>query len=180
MQQSNDTAETTQLRSIVENEELPMKQRKDAATHLVQLIVAGVPEPEADDAEVIERMKPWPRETEAQASIAEMMDRITGGKATQGWSLADAKAEVWRRKRMRAALAVIVDEEADHLERLAACDVILSDFMPPAGMHRRNGWAPDQMLSSILPMTATKIVRLFEPPVPVSRPPVEMRDVWRM
>jgi len=180
MQQTNDTAEITQLREIVKDESLSVKQRRHAAAHVLQLIVAGVPEPGADNHEVVERMKPWPRETEMQASLAEMMDRITGARATQGWSLADAKSEVWKRNRMRAVLAVVVNEDAGHLERLAACDVILSDFMHPAGTHRRNSWTPDKMLSSILPSTATKITNFTKPPIEVSRPPMELRDVWRM
>ena len=159
---------------------MPVKQRRDAAAHLVQVTVAGVREPAGDDAEVVELMKPWPRETPVQAEIAAIIDNITNGRGTQGRSLADAKAEVWKRHKLRAVLTVIVDEHANRLERLAACDVILTDFLPPMGMYRRNGWNADKMLSSILPTTATKIVRLFNPPVPVARPPMELRDVWKL
>jgi hypothetical protein len=171
--------EIEQLRGIVRNPDLLVQQRRDAAIHLIELTVASVQEPGDDDAEVVQLMQPWPRDTASNIAIAELMDRMSG-KITQGRNLADAKSEVWKRRRLRSLLAVITDDTSSQVEKLVTCQVLLAEYLPPGGRHRRNSFTPESLLADALRPDATKIINAFKPPVTVSRPPVEFADVWRM
>lgn len=161
--------EQDQLRQIVRNEELPTQQRRNAAAHLIDLIVANVQAPDDDHAEVQERMQPWP--DRALAAII--------GPAANGESLAAARKEVLNRRRLREVLTIITDDNASYLEKLEGCAWVLASYGHIRKWSLNNSNATI-LLAEVLPPDATKFAGVFKPHVTVRRPPVELKDVWRI
>jgi hypothetical protein len=172
--QSNDI-EISQLRAAVEDTALPLSERKDAAEHLVKVVVKAVPDPADDDPEVVELRTPW-----ENTEITKLFSKGPNTVPLSGHSLPDAKAKVLQRRTLRAALAVVVDSTANQLERLAACERILEDH-PQISKWRYNSYTPERMLVEVLPADSVKWDALSwrRGPVPVVRPPRELSDVWR-
>jgi hypothetical protein len=156
------------LMKIVSDSQVSIIDRRAVAEHVVQLAIDGVPEPQNNDQEVLERMKPW-----TDQKLAALMG---GGK---GETLADAKAEVWKRNRVRAVLAIIADDKQPHVLREAACARILADH-PQISKWRYNSYTADRLLAEALSSTAMKFGGLFKPDIPVERPPRSFADLWRL
>jgi hypothetical protein len=170
--------ETEKLRSVIADETQPLTARKAAAEHLVRLKIetveaAGVPD---DDVEVVSLMQPW-----KDTKLAQMFSHTSGAPPQAGWPLPIAKAKVLQNRKLRVVLAVAVDKAAHRLERLAACKRILEDH-PQIVLWRYNSATPEKLLATALPDDAVKWTSqsLFHGPVPVSRPPTELADVWRL
>ena len=112
--------ELDQLRTVVSNESLPLTERKDAAAHAVRLMIAAITEPANDDPEVVKLMQPWPRETELDRQIADLFARTSDGRGTNGYTLADAKATVLKRRKRLLIVALAESETENPLVRDAA------------------------------------------------------------
>jgi hypothetical protein len=168
------------LRTAIRNEGLPLPERKTAAEHYTGALVDAVQEPSDDHPEVIALrtpasadgplgdIYPWARAISNEAC----------GWAASGPTLPQAVRHVHERLRLRALLAVIVDEAAHLLERLEAFRRVLVDHLDPHGFYRKNQYDPEKMLSKVLPATATKYGGWNKQPVPVVRPPHDLADVW--
>jgi hypothetical protein len=163
------------VRMAIADESLPDVERRELAEHLIELQIAAVTAEgiQSDDPEVITLMQPWDN-TALAASAAE----ATGGRSVNGWCLKDARTKVLERHRLRVLLSTICDDAAHHLERLAACTVILDGYLPIQGKHRRGGYTPEKLLSEVLPTSATKWKSAGR--LPVQRPPRSYADVWVM
>lgn len=153
------------LMKLVNDSNLSILDRAAVAEHVVTLAMDAVPEPQDDDPEVLKRMQPW-----EDPKLAALMG---GGK---GENLADAKAEVWKRHRTRAVLAIIANEQEPHVLREAACAWILADH--PIAKWKHNNYDPQRLLAEMLPPSGTKVVAFGEK-VPVERPPRGLQDLWR-
>lgn len=175
----DNTEKIQDLKALTADESLNLSVRKTAAEHCIEELVNAVPAPTDEDAEVISLQEPWSRETEADRLVFDLMSKITNGKSTNGRSLANAKAEVHRRNKLRLVLAVIVDTEAHRLERLAACERVLQDH-PQISKWAIGNYSAERLLSEVLPAGATKLVSAFKPPQRVSRPPHSIADVWAL
>jgi hypothetical protein len=161
------------LRTVVEDEGLDITQRRDAAAHIVTLTVDAVPEVPDTDAEVVTLTTPW-----ADPVLAKIAADATGGRSVNGYSLPDAKQTVFKRHRLRAVLAIICDETAHKLTRLAACQTALDSFLHPNGVHRRSSYTAERLLAEVRPSDSFKWTSKGK--LPVRRPPIEQADVWQM
>lgn len=166
-----------QFRSLIADESLPLTERRTAAEHYITALVDAVPEPGDDHAEVIELRTPW--KSDRLGSIAETAWKARNG--AYGWyangpTVSQARAHVHKRLKLLVLLAVVVDEHAHHLERLAACQSLLEDHRHPQNFYRKNGYHAEKLLSKVLPATAHKWTAKGK--VPVERPPREFADVW--
>lgn len=118
-------ANQTELRALVANVCLPTGERRNAATLLVRLLAAEVPTPADDDVEVLEAMKPLPRENPQYGEFQSIWDGWLRacremGVAVDGRSLDDAKAAVLK-KRQHARLKELRDDRTqDQFVRDAA------------------------------------------------------------
>jgi hypothetical protein len=167
-----------QLRAAIADESIPLTERRTAAEHLVTAVVDAVPEPEEDNAEVVELLTPW-TDDGTLGSIAPMawkQRNLVYDWHESGPSLAQARKHVHDRLRFRALLAVVVDESAHRLTRLEACRVILDEHLHPQGYHRKNNYNAEKLLEKILPPDAMKWTASGK--VPVVRPPMTLADVW--
>ncbi|SFS10825.1 hypothetical protein SAMN05421771_1853 [Granulicella pectinivorans] len=164
--------ELDQLHSVVENDEVPMQKRRDAADHLIEMAVEGVPEPRNDDQEVLARMTPW-----SDGPVKSLVLGISFAKAALGENLADAISEVQKVHRLRSVLAVVVDESAHRLERLAACQWVLANY-GHISKWRANNYGAQNLLAEVSFPTATKWT--YDGKLPVERPPLELKDVWAL
>jgi hypothetical protein len=153
---------------IVRDSSVSIIDRRAVAGHIVQLAIDAVPQPENNDQEVVKRMQPW-----TDQKLAALMG---GGK---GETLADAKAEVWKRNRVRAVLAIVADETQPHALREAACARILADH-PQIAKWRMNNYDAARLLSEVLAPGAVKFGGLFKPDIPVERLPKSFADLWRL
>jgi len=170
-----DEQQAKQLRSVVVDEGQSLQSRKAAAEHLIGLHVeaveaAGVSD---DDPEVSALRTPW-----KDAELASMFCKSLDGPPLKGASLSDAKNTVFQRRKLRALLAVVVDEKAHPLERLAGCERILHDY--PVGKWRMNSYTAARLLAEILPADSVKwdSESWRRGPIQVQRPPMELKDVW--
>lgn len=107
--------ELAQLRAAVQNNALPASERRDAATHLVRLMVEAVPAPSDDDVEVRKLMQPWRRDTPASAYVASVWEP-----ASLGLPLPEAKAAVQRQRNRKALAEIAADPSEDQIIRDAA------------------------------------------------------------
>lgn len=158
----------THLRLVLADETLPIQSRQAAAEHLIKLVIESVQEPANDNQEVLKLQQPW-ENREFAAMFANSV-------AVDGESPAEAKRIVRQRNRLRAVLAVVVDESAHRLERLAACQKVLDDT--PRTNWPANGYTPDGLLAEVLPAGTLRWAGLFKEQVPVNRPPKGISDVW--
>lgn len=161
------------LRQVIANESLSLTERRVAADHAIQLQLAAVDAEDVpgDDAEIVELTHPW-----TDAKIGALMESITGWVSTKGFSLAEAKKTVMRRRRLRMLLAIVVDVAKNKQERLAACREVLSTHLHPSGNFHRNGYDESRLLDTILPSTAYKWTSTGK--MRVERPPKTLADVW--
>jgi hypothetical protein len=160
-----------ELRAIIADEQVSITERRAVAAHLIRLTVESVSQPSSDDIEVIELMTPWEDHV-----LAAQWSEATNGRSANGCTQTRALEIVYRRHRLRAVLAVVVSEAAHRLERLAAVETVLNDFMHPQGHYHRNAFTSEKLLETVKPATAVKwTVRGKEP---VARPPVGFADVW--
>jgi len=140
--------------------------------------VEAVPVPSADDPEVVELQKPW-----SDPFLAQMGAEVTGGRSLTGYTLKDAVETVHKRHQLRAVLAVVVDDTAHRLERLAACQVILDDAHPK-GVWRINNYSAETLLEKVEwrgRYTANMKREYYRADPPKGeRPPMELQDVWDM
>ena len=170
--------ELAALRAIVADETKPLTERTDAAALFVQLTADSITEPADDNPEVIELCKPW-HGTESDRFLAEIVEQV-GGRPIAGWSLPSATAQVFKRHRERAVLAMVVDTSLPRLIRLAAVSNVRD------GLNSRNDFItnsinPEQMLNRI---TSPDTSRLYTTSGdydkrPVARPPRDLGDVWQ-
>ena len=170
------------LRAFVGNESLGTAQRRDAAEMLVGLKLNAVPEPADDDPEVAELRTPWPDDASLGAVLpmAWRQRNIAYGWPSEGPSVAQARKHIHKRVKLRALLAVVVDEKENRLVRLAACDAVVREHSPKGALRNVHKSA-EEMLSAVKPSTASKWVagpNGFPEQVLVSRPPQSMADVW--
>jgi hypothetical protein len=95
----------------------------------------------------------------------------------EGWSLTEAKSQVLKRNRERAVLALVVDETAPKLIRLAACQTVLDSFTNPNSKRLKAGmeYTAERLLSEIKPAKWSSRTMQY---VPVCRPPQSQADVW--
>jgi hypothetical protein len=170
-----DEQQAMQLRSVTADEGQSLPARRAAAEHLIGLHVeaveaAGVSD---DDPEVSALRTPW-----KDAELASMFCKSPDGPPLKGWPLSDAKSKVLDRRKLRALLAVVVDEKAHPLERLAACEKVLRDY--PVGKWRMNSYTAARLLAEILPADSVKwdSDSWRRGPIQVQRPPMELKDVW--
>lgn len=163
----------TELREVARDDSQPAQVRKEAAELLVQHIAeqAGAAPIQYDDPEVIKLMTPPPENTEVEQFIADLMRRCGYTVPT----LAEAKQKVSVQRRLRAVLAVVVDEEASQIERLAACAWVLQEH-PHFNSWKTNGYSPERLLGKVLPAGSLRYTS--EGQMPVQRPPQSLRDVW--
>lgn len=147
------------LREVVEDESLTLSARRDAATHLTDLRVAGVPAALDSDEEVKALMTPW-----SDPVFAAQWAEASKGRSVNGWSLRDALAEVTQRRKLRVLLSSVCDESLSRVERLASAEKVLADFMQPGGFYRRNQYTSQRLLENIRPQ-AGKV-------------PMTLSDVW--
>jgi hypothetical protein len=168
-----------QLRTAIADESLGLPERRTATELYVAGLVDAVPAPAEDDAEVVELVTPWTDDGTlgSIAPLAWKQRNLAYGWHESGPSLAQARKHVHDRLKFRALLAVVVDESEHRLERLEACRRVL-DELHPQNFYRVNGYTPERMLDRVLPATATKYGGLFQPSVPVMRPPMTLADVW--
>jgi len=169
----NSNEKVADLRELIADESLSINERKLAAEHAVRLQLedvelTGVPD---DDPEIVELMTPW-----ADQTLAAMCASVTNGRSVNGWNLTDAKKTVLRRLALRALLAVVVDEAAHRLERLAACQVILDEHLHPRNVLRINGYDAERLLDAVVSADAVKWTS--EGQRTVERPPQTLADVW--
>ena len=170
--------EYQQLRAAVSNVALPIGERQSAAEHLVRLMVAGVPVPADDDAEILELRTPWKDDGKlgSNAPAACRARNEVFGWHVDGPTLSQAKRHVHDRHMLRLLLAIIVDESVHRLERLEACRVVLGDNLRPRSPQRRNNYSPEKLLAEVLPSGAFKLTASGR--AKVSRPPLAVADVW--
>jgi hypothetical protein len=161
------------LRTVVEDEGLDIAQRRDAAAHIVTLTVDAVPEVPDADTEVVTLTTPW-----ADPVLAKIAADATGGRSVNGYSLPDAKQTVIKRHRVRALLAVVVDDTAHKLIRLAACQTALDGFLHPNGVHRRSAYTAERLLAEVRPSDSFKWTSKGKEQI--ARPPLSLADVWDM
>ena len=159
------------LRAIVADETKPLTERTAAAALIVQLTVDGVPDPVDDDEEVVELRKPWADGGPLSDVIASVFKY-----SRTGYPLAEARAEVLKRHRERAILAVVVDEAAHCLIRVAACQTMLDSYLPAKGRHRLNGYTAERLLAAVIPADGHKWTSAGKQSV--ERPPRVINDVW--
>lgn len=164
-------AEIEELRAIIQNDELPIQKRQTAAEHLVQIVAEAAEKAivKDDDPEVIELQKP--RE---DAGLAQLFKYAPP-------TLQQAKADIAKRRRLRAVLAIVVNETASTIERLAACAWILGQY-PEISKWGLNQYTPERLLAEALPADGVKWTScsLWDGPVQVSRPPQSLQDVWAL
>jgi hypothetical protein len=175
------TAAIEELRVVVADESVGMAARRDAAAHLTKLHLASIEEVSDTDEEVLELMKPWRRDTAAYALMADWGAEATKGRSMNGWSLIDAKAEVTKRRKLRALLSVVVNAGLSELEKVAAIDTLIADYLHPEGVHRKNRYTPERMLDAVKAPTATRHYHDMDGNAylaPVQRPPMQFSDVW--
>lgn len=168
-----------QLRTAIADESLGLPERRTAAEHLIVEMLDAVPVPGDDNAEVVELLTPW-TDDGTLGSIAPMawkQRNLAYGWRESGSTLAQAIKRVHDRHKLRAVLGVVVDESAHRLERLEACRRVL-DELHSQNFYRRNGYDAERMLAKVLPASATKHSGWNKPPVPVTRPPMTLADVW--
>jgi hypothetical protein len=169
-----------QLRAAIADENLPLSERHTAAEHLVTAVVDAVPAPAEDHTEVVELVTPW-KDDGPLGGMDPKAWRVRNevyGWHESGPTLSQAKRHVHAHHRLRALLTVVTDENAHRLERLEACRVLLDEHLDPRNFYRVNSYTPEQMLEKVLPASATKYGGWNKPPVPVTRPPLTMADVW--
>lgn len=157
------------LKQIIADEGMELTKRGTAAELYIAELVDTVALPGDDDLEVIERMKPW-----NDRALADLVS--PSGAGTNGESLADARKTVFRRRKLRALLYVVVDKEAHRLERLAACKVVLDEHLHNRNRFVMNNFNESRMLDAVLPANAMKWTASGK--VPVCRPPQTLADVW--
>jgi hypothetical protein len=173
-------AEFEALRAVVADESLSLVERKQAAEHYVAGLVDAVPAPAEDDAEVVELVTPW-KDDGPLGGTAPMAWRACNevyGWHKDGPTLAQARKRVHNGLRLRVLLGVAVDTSAHRLTRLEVCRVILDEHLDPRNFYRVNSYTPEQMLAKVMPASATKYGGWNKPPVPVTRPPMTLADVW--
>lgn len=162
-----------ELLELVANISLPTGERKNAAALLVRLKTDAVPQPSTDDAQVQELLKSWSTPAVA-AGYAAALGR-TGSIGAK-----DAVAYVHKTLRLRILLAVVVDEGADQLVRLAAAEAILRDHLSSRHWLKSNNFTPERMLVAIKPVEKGKMTTFPWKRVPLSRPPMCLADVWEV
>lgn len=108
-----------ELRTAVANTSLSQLERKEAAVHLVKMIVSTVPFPDADDPEVISVMHPWPKSISTQA-VSEVMRERGLPDPTNGFSLEDARAYKHRYRKLARLKNIAADLKEDQIVRDAA------------------------------------------------------------
>jgi hypothetical protein len=168
------------LRDAIRDESLSMTERRTAAEHYNAALTDAVQEPADDHPEVVELRTPW-KDDGPLGNIAPMawkQRNISYEWSADGPTLTQAIKRVHDRLKLRALLAVVVDDSAHKLERLEASRRVLDDHLHPQSFERKNGYDAERMLSKVLPTTATKYGGWNRPPVPVVRPPRDLADVW--
>jgi hypothetical protein len=176
---SSTETQIDELRKIIADEQVSITERKAVAEHLVQLVVDAVPAPGEDHAGVVELRTPW-RDDGSLGSLAPVAWRARNevyGWAPSGPTLPQAIKRVHDGLKFVALLAVVVDEDAHRLEKLAACNAVLHDHLDPRNFYRVNGYDAEKMLSTVKAANATKSTSAGK--VPVVRPPQCMADVWQ-
>jgi len=108
-----------QLRTAVTNTSLSQLERKEAAVHLVKLIISTVPFPDADDAEVLSVMHPWPKSISTQA-VSEVMRERGLPDPTNGFTLENARAYKHRYRKLARLKNIAADPKEDQIVRDAA------------------------------------------------------------
>lgn len=165
------------LRAAIADESLGLPAQRTAAQHYIAAIIDAVQEPGDDHAEVIELRTPW-KDGGTLGGIAPLawkQRNLSYGWHEGGPTLTQARRRVHDHLKLRALLAVVVDESAHRLGRLEACRRVLDD-LHPQNVCRVNGYDAERMLSTVLPATAQKWKASLK--VPVERPPREFADVW--
>lgn len=121
-----------EVRVAVTNGNLPVGERRNAATILVKLLLAGVPEPSDDDDEVEKLRQPWPRNTPDEVCMADMtmkaLEELGMKDYTHGRTVEEARLVVLN-KRKRARLVEIA---ADPKEASLVRDVAALELGGPA------------------------------------------------
>ena len=167
-----------ELRSVVNDDTLPITARRDAAVHLVALktkaVDLNVPD---DDPEVVALRTPWPRMTESEVWLADSWGKVVN---TSGWSLLEAKAEVADRWAFRAQLAAVIDTSLPHLERLETVRVILTG-LSEKHHYRYNNYSVEHLLTIVNSPTDERQYsdgNGFWSYRPISIPPLQLDDVF--
>lgn len=109
-----------ELRAMVADETLTKAARKDAAEYVVRLLTEAVPEPNEDDPEVIDLMKPWLRDTPGNAGIADIFADTTRGRSIHGFSKREALLAIHIRHRRKLLKGLSEDESEPKAIRDAA------------------------------------------------------------
>lgn len=113
-----------ELRSAVADTSLSQDQRKQAASHLIKLLAADVPVPDADDPEVISAMKPWPRTTPLEigwvTAVKEVMRENNLANPTDGFNIEAARAYKHRYRKLARLKEIAADASEEQLVRDAA------------------------------------------------------------
>lgn len=164
--------ELAALRAIIADEAKPLAERTAAAALAVQLTVDGIPDPADDHSEVVTLMTPW----DDGGPLSNVIATVTKGLSRTGYPLAEARAHVLQRHKLRAVLALVVDVTAHKLIRLAACQTMLDSFLHPNGRHRLNAYTPERLLAAVVPADGHKWTSAGKEPV--ERPPQVVADVW--
>ena len=167
------TEKLEDLRQIVADEQTNMTTRQLASERYIDELANAVSQPTDDDPEVQERMKPW-----KDQDLASLMRGTSGSSQFgNGESSPAAKKEVHQRRRLQSVLAVVVDEDAHLLERMAACERVLADH-PQIAKWRLNHFTPKRLLETVLPQGATKWTSAGR--FPIECPPLDIQDVWTL
>jgi hypothetical protein len=160
------------LRAVVEDEKLNISERSAAAALFVELTVDGVPDPADDHPEVVTLITPW----DDGGPLSDVIATVTKGLSRTGYPLAEARAHVLQRHKLRAVLALIVDTAVPRLIRLAACQTALDSYLPAKGRHRLNAYTAERLLAAVIPADGYKWTSTGKKPV--ERPPQVIADVW--
>jgi hypothetical protein len=166
--------ELAALRAVVADEGKPLAERTNAAALIVTLTLEAVTEPADDHPEVVTLVTPW----DDGGPLSDVIAHVTKGLSRTGYPLAEARAHVLQRHKLRAVLALIVDTALPRLIRLAACQAALDGFLHPNGRHRVNAYSPERLLAAVKLADGFKWTSKGREPV--ERPPRVVADVWEM
>lgn len=137
-----------QLRAVIDNESLPLAERKQAAQLLVSGLVDAVPEPQDDDAQVVALLT-CPSADGTLGHIAPLAWQVSNecrGWARSGGTLTQARRHVHEKRRGELLKTIYQDRDRHGLEREAAAQRLL-DALPPLSMERRNGITAQRLVA---------------------------------
>ncbi|WP_047495871.1 hypothetical protein [Terriglobus sp. TAA 43] len=168
----NNPSNIDQLREIVRDDARPGTEREVAAELLITELVDAVQMPSDDDDEVVAHTQPW-----LDGAIKNLFNTGPAASIVNGKSLTAARTKVHEDRRLRAVLAIVVDDSTERLERLAACRWLLKTY----SFIRRwavNHYTPERLLETVLTADAHKWTSQGKRRV--DRPAKSLQDVWSL